>query len=292
MAAGSAGAATCFWNGNGNGNGARFGTKGNWLCNGSVPAAAPGASDDVYFDASSGTNKDCTFNVAVSVNSITFKNGYTATGSGGTSSIAAGSWTMSTGAFAAGAGAITVTGNLSISGSGSFTASSTTTQITRSFTNSGTFSANGDSVTLVGSSSGGTITSGGSSFNNLTINASGGTDTLNDDLTLTGTGLALNAGYPYTPAGGAGDAITAAPLYYNGVLVVGSTGGKLYFLDRNNGDGASLINQYNFGSNQSVSGIGFDVNVNRSMVTTASSSRNDGRLYYFDLVADPTNGAL
>ncbi|MFL5308517.1 MAG: LamG-like jellyroll fold domain-containing protein [Polyangia bacterium] len=106
-----------------------------------------------------------------------------------------------------------------------------------------------------------------------------------------GTGAALNAGYPYTPPGGAGDPITAAPLYYSGVLVVGSTGGKLYFLDRNTGTGVSLIKEYNFGSNQSVSGIGFDVNVNRYMVTTASSSSNDGRLYYFDLVSDPTNGS-
>ncbi len=41
---------------------------------------------------------------------------------------------------------------------------------------------------------------------------------------LGGSGAVLNAGYPYTPS--AGDAITAAPLYYNGVLVVGSTGGS------------------------------------------------------------------
>jgi len=105
------------------------------------------------------------------------------------------------------------------------------------------------------------------------------------------TGSALNTGYPYTPADGAGVPITAAPLYYSGVLVVGSTGGKLYFLDRNTGTGVSLIKEYSFGSNQSVSGIGFDVNVNRYMVTTANSSNNDGRLYYFDLVSDPTNGS-
>jgi hypothetical protein len=105
-------------------------------------------------------------------------------------------------------------------------------------------------------------------------------------------GTTLNAGYPYTPAGGSGDPIQAAPLYYGGVLVVGSTGGKLYFLDRNTGTGVSLIRQYAFGPSESVSGIGFDPNVNRYMVSTASSSSNDGRLYYFDLVADPTPGSI
>jgi fibronectin-binding autotransporter adhesin len=105
---------------------------------------------------------------------------------------------------------------------------------------------------------------------------------------LGGSGAVLNASYPYTPS--AGDAITAAPLYYNGVLVVGSTGGKLYFLDRNTGTtpGVSLIRAYNFGASESVSGIGFDPTVNRYMVTTASASSKDGRLYYFDLVTDTT----
>ncbi len=97
------------------------------------------------------------------------------------------------------------------------------------------------------------------------------------------------SGYPYTPA--AGDPITAAPLYYGGILAVGSTGGKLYFLDRNNGSGRTLLQQYAFGSNEAVSGIGYDVNVNRFMVTTANASNKDGKLYYFDLLTDPTSGS-
>jgi hypothetical protein len=32
--------------------------------------------------------------------------------------------------------------------------------------------------------------------------------------------------------------------------------------------------------------------VSRYMVTTANGSTNDGRLYYFDLLTDPTSGAL
>jgi hypothetical protein len=75
-------------------------------------------------------------------------------------------------------------------------------------------------------------------------------------IVLNGSGAVLNAGYPYTP-GAANDAITAAPLYYAGVLAVGSTGGKLYFLDRNNGaSSVALIREYYFGAGEAVSGIG------------------------------------
>jgi hypothetical protein len=105
---------------------------------------------------------------------------------------------------------------------------------------------------------------------------------------LGATGAVLNASYPYTPS--SGDPITSAPAYYNGILVVGSTGGKLYFLDRNTGTapGVKIIKEYNFGASESVSGVGVDTNVNRYMVSTANSSTKDGRLYYFDLLADPT----
>lgn len=122
-----------------------------------------------------------------------------------------------------------------------------------------------------------------------------GTDTIhygtqNGAINVLGaTGAVLNASYPYTPS--AGDPITAAPLYYNGVLVVGSTGGKLYFLDRNTGTapGVSILKEYYFGASESVSGVAFDPNQNRYMVTTSSATAKDGRLYYFDLVTDPTS---
>ena len=109
-------------------------------------------------------------------------------------------------------------------------------------------------------------------------------------LSLNGsTGAVVNAGYPYTPS--AGDAITAAPLYYKGILVIGSSGGKLYFLDRNTGSSVALIKKYDFGTNEAISGVGYDVSVNRFMVTTANPTTKDGRLYYFDLITDPTNGS-
>ena len=108
---------------------------------------------------------------------------------------------------------------------------------------------------------------------------------------LTGVGAVVNTSYPYTLS----DPISSSPLYYNGVLVVGTTLGKLYFLDRNTGsstapNGVSIIKEYYFGPTESVSAIGYDSNVDRYMVSTSSTSAGvkDGRLYYFDAVADPT----
>jgi hypothetical protein len=102
-------------------------------------------------------------------------------------------------------------------------------------------------------------------------------------------GAVLNSTYPLTLD--ASDPITAAPLYYSGVLVVGTTKGKLYFLDRNTNlaspNGVSTIATYSFGPTESVSTIAFDPDKSRYMVST-SSTASDGRIYYFDLVADPT----
>jgi hypothetical protein len=187
-AARAASAATCTWQGSGSGTGARFARAANWSC-----FAVPGGSDDVYFDGSGGTNRACTLNAALNVRSITFRNGYTATVSAGTTTVTAGSWSMSSGTFTGSSGAVTITGDLSIGSGASFTASSTTTQIGGSFTNAGAFTANGGTVSLVRTSSGGTITSGGYSFSALTINGSGGTYTLQDALTTTGT-LTVTAG--------------------------------------------------------------------------------------------------
>ncbi len=104
-----------------------------------------------------------------------------------------------------------------------------------------------------------------------------------------GSGGYLNTSYPYTL--NASDPITAAPLYLNGVLAVGTSQGKLYLLDRNTGlaspKGVAIIQEYSFGPSESVSTVGYDANANRYMVST-SSSLNDGRIYYFDAVSDPT----
>jgi F5/8 type C domain len=107
---------------------------------------------------------------------------------------------------------------------------------------------------------------------------------------LTGAGAAVN-GYPYVP-GTTSDTMRSAPVYVSGVLAIGTTTGKLFFLDRNDGSaGPALIREYAFGSSEAVSGIAFDPNTNRYMVTTSNASTSDGRLYYFDVIADPTPGA-
>jgi hypothetical protein len=107
---------------------------------------------------------------------------------------------------------------------------------------------------------------------------------------LTGAGAALT-GYPYTL--NASDPISSSPLYYSGVLAVGTTLGKLYFIDRSTtsaGGSPAVIKEYYFGPTENVSAIGYDANKNRYMVSVSSSTLGvkDGRLYYFDSVTDPT----
>jgi hypothetical protein len=108
---------------------------------------------------------------------------------------------------------------------------------------------------------------------------------------LDSSGAALT-GYPYS-MGASSDSVRSAVLYLSGVLVVGTTTGKLQFIDRRNGTtGPALIRAYNFGPSESVSGVAYDGNTSRFMVSTSSSSAKDGRLYYFDAVTDPTPGSL
>jgi hypothetical protein len=104
---------------------------------------------------------------------------------------------------------------------------------------------------------------------------------------LDSSGAALT-GYPYTP-GTASDAIRSALLYQGGVLVVGTTTGKLFFIDRSTGSGVALIRQYYFGPTESVSGIAYDTTTSRYLVSTSDATAKDGRLYAFDLISDPTN---
>jgi outer membrane protein assembly factor BamB len=104
------------------------------------------------------------------------------------------------------------------------------------------------------------------------------------------TGAALT-GYPLVPAATT-DKIRTAPLSQGGLLVVGTTTGKLFFIDRNNGTtGPALYREFYFGPTESVSSVGYDTSASRYMVSTSDSGTNDGRLYYIDLIADPTAGA-
>ena len=99
---------------------------------------------------------------------------------------------------------------------------------------------------------------------------------------------ATHTGYPFVP-GSTSDAIRSAPLYLSGILLVGTTTGKLFIYDRNNGTtGPAFIKQYYFGPTQAVSGVGYDSNVLRYMVSTADPTTKDGRLYFIDAITDPT----
>ena len=107
---------------------------------------------------------------------------------------------------------------------------------------------------------------------------------------LNSSGTALT-NYPYTP-GATTDSIRSALLYTGGILAVGTTTGKLFFIDRSQGSAAGgLVREYYFGPTESVSGVGFDSSSSRYMVTTSDPTVKDGRLYYIDQIADPTPGA-
>ncbi|HSY40210.1 MAG TPA: hypothetical protein VLA79_11800, partial [Polyangia bacterium] len=207
LGGGVARAATCTWTGTGTGNGANYKRGNNWSC-----GNEPGAGDTVIFDGSV-KDTDCNLNDDVTVASITFRNGYSSTVTGTANTISlTGSWSMSTGVFLGGTGSITIAGSLAVSG-GSFTATSTTTQVTGSFTHSGgTFLANGGTLTMVGTSAAGQITTGGANLSLLTINGSGGTYTLQDDLTTTGA-LTITAG---TLTAGANNVTIGGALTLNG----------------------------------------------------------------------------
>ena len=62
-----------------------------------------------------------------------------------------------------------------------------------------------------------------------------------------------------------------------------------YYCRRSNGTtGPALIRQYYFGPTEAVSGVGYDPGVSRYMVTTSDAGSGDGRLYYIDVISDPT----
>ncbi len=103
-------------------------------------------------------------------------------------------------------------------------------------------------------------------------------------LGLNNTTGALLTGYPVNPDG-ATDPIRTAPLYTGGLLIVGNTKGKLFFIDRSTG---LLYRKFYFGPTEAVSSVGYDTSVSRYMVSTSDTSTNDGRLYYIDLILDPT----
>jgi hypothetical protein len=108
------------------------------------------------------------------------------------------------------------------------------------------------------------------------------------------TGAALT-GYPMTTL--TTDPMRTAILYRSGVVVVGTSTGKLFFVNRRTTSGGTpqLMREYFFGSAEQVSGIAYDSSSSRYLVTTSSSATKDGRLFTIDAtdsVLTDTDGIL
>jgi hypothetical protein len=101
-------------------------------------------------------------------------------------------------------------------------------------------------------------------------------------IVLNGTTGAALAGYPMTSL--TTDPMRMALFYRSGVVAVGTTTGKLFFVNRRTTAGGTpvLMREYYFGSTQQVSGIAYDSNSNKFMVTTSAAGSTDGRFYMID----------
>ena len=80
------------------------------------------------------------------------------------------------------------------------------------------------------------------------------------------------------------DPMRTALLYRAGIIAVGTTTGKLFFVNRRTTSGGTpaLMREYYFGATEQVSGIAFDSTANKYLVTTSSSTSKDGRLFTID----------
>jgi outer membrane protein assembly factor BamB len=89
-----------------------------------------------------------------------------------------------------------------------------------------------------------------------------------------------------------GSVFQSAPLYRSGVIAIGSTAGKVFFLDQRSTSAAApsavaaLIRSFSFGSSVAINNISYDHDGGQYIVATS-----DGKLYYIhaSLVADPTS---
>ena len=104
------------------------------------------------------------------------------------------------------------------------------------------------------------------------------------------TSAGVATGFPYQPS--ASDAYDAAPFYNVGVMVAGTTTGKLYVIDVNGGSGPVLKQTYRFGATTKVSGIGYDKGSANYMIATSDATNKDGKLFYIAAYTiDPSPGS-
>ena len=99
-----------------------------------------------------------------------------------------------------------------------------------------------------------------------------------------GTSGSTVSGYPFQP-GGSSQIFETAPLYRDGLIVIGSTTGRVYFIDQQNTSNVPAVTRMlNFGS--AISSLAYDYNSATSgeyMIGTA-----DGKVYHISKIADPT----
>jgi hypothetical protein len=102
-------------------------------------------------------------------------------------------------------------------------------------------------------------------------------------VTKNGASGTVMTGYPIQPA--AGEAITTAPLYQAGIMVVGTSSGSVFVINRRTltGGTPATIATYKLGS--AVSTISYNANTNSStgayMVGTSA-----GKLFFIDKATD------
>ena len=102
--------------------------------------------------------------------------------------------------------------------------------------------------------------------------------------TGTGTSGSLVSGYPFQP-GGSGQIFETPPLYNDGLIVIGSTTGRVYFIDQQNAANVPAVTRM-LNLNAAISSIAYDYNSPTSgeyMIGTAN-----GKVYHISKIADPT----
>jgi len=103
-------------------------------------------------------------------------------------------------------------------------------------------------------------------------------------ITKNGSSATVMSGYPIQPA--SGEAISTAPLYQSGIMLVGTDSGSLFVVNLRTVSGGTPATLYTYKLGSAISSIAYNSNTNGGngayMVGTAS-----GKLVFIDKVTDP-----
>lgn len=220
------------FNWTGGGANANWNTAANW-----AGGVAPNSTQVAIFkDAYCGAKCNATITADPNVKGVRLLSAYTGTitqNSGIAVTVGAGGWGQAGGIFSGSNANITVSASVDISG-GTFTSTSATLSVQNNFTQSGasTFAANSGTLKTTSTS---TLTVASASLNNLYLDSSYTTITINGSINVTGNftygtssccGMSLNAGVAPAEINIQGNAVTNLPSGYGGggakVRIVGS----------------------------------------------------------------------